>query len=151
MGSPNATTNLTLLRGPIDLQTALQEDDNILQQLTYPSRRVDFFVHLYEHIGDIETIVAYHLGIAPSRCHISKVAEWIHGSFNVCIPIGVSDGYYAGKRVLIRFPLPYKVGESQYPGNAEEKLRCEVAAYIEYKGKLSSDPNTPVAGLWLPQ
>ena len=28
---------------------------------------------------------------------------------------------------MIRFPLPYKVRGLEHPGNAEEKLRCEVA------------------------
>ncbi|KAL8977811.1 MAG: hypothetical protein Q9205_006466, partial [Flavoplaca limonia] len=36
----------------------------------------------------------------------------------------------AEKRVMIRFPLPYKVGEEDFPGNAEEKLRCEAATYV---------------------
>jgi hypothetical protein len=91
-------------------------------------------VHLYEHQQQIEATTAYYLVIASKACQISEVKEWRHGSFNVCIPVdisdGHSDGHYTGKRVLIRFPLPYKVGESRYPGNADEKLRCEIAAYI---------------------
>lgn len=123
-------TRLELLNQSIDLSDALENDDNILEQLTYPSQRLDFFVHLYEHRQNIEATTAYHLGISSSACQVSEVKEWRHGSFNVCIPIDISDGHYAEKRVLIRFPLPYKVGESRYPGNADEKLHCEIAAYL---------------------
>ncbi|ERF74114.1 hypothetical protein EPUS_06383 [Endocarpon pusillum Z07020] len=31
---------------------------------------------------------------------------------------------------MIRFPLPYQVGEAFRPGNADEKLRCEAGAYV---------------------
>ena len=32
--------------------------------------------------------------------------------------------------MLLRLPLPYKVGETTCPGNANEKIRAEAAAYI---------------------
>lgn len=49
------------------------------------------------------------------------------------------------KRVLIRFPLPYKLGESQCPGNVEEKLRCEAATFVWIK---KNCPDIPIPGLW---
>jgi hypothetical protein len=53
------------------------------------------------------------------------------GSFNVCVPVSINHSVdNARKRVLIRFPLPYKVGESYCPGNSDEKLRCEAAAFL---------------------
>ena len=62
---------------------------------------------------------------------MGDVDEWIAGSFNVYIPVYIDKrAYHHARRVLIKFPLPYKVGESQHPGNAEEKLRCEAAAFI---------------------
>ena len=33
------------------------------------------------------------------------------------------------KRVMIRFPLPYKISEKIFPGNEDEKSRCEAAIY----------------------
>ena len=30
----------------------------------------------------------------------------------------------------MRFPLPYKIGEANRPGNSDEKLRCEAVAYV---------------------
>lgn len=34
------------------------------------------------------------------------------------------------KRVIIRFPLLFKVGEEDFSGNAEEKLYCKAVTYI---------------------
>ena len=49
----------------------------------------------------------------------------------MCVPVHVKRWeQQAEKRVMIRFPLPYKIGEEDYPGNAEEKLRCEAATYV---------------------
>jgi hypothetical protein len=69
------------------------------------------------------------------------VDKWIQGSFNVCIPVFI----HARKKVMIRFPLPYKIGEPTHPGNAEEKLRCEVATYASI---WSQRPSIPTPRLW---
>ncbi|KAG7148048.1 hypothetical protein HYQ46_003091 [Verticillium longisporum] len=49
------------------------------------------------------------------------------------------------KRIAIRFPLPYKIGESTNQGNAEEKLRCEVATYAWIQAHC---PSIPIPRLW---
>ena len=59
-----------------------------------------------------------------------------------CIPIHVDKW---SKRVLIRFPLPYKVRESPCPGNADEKLRCEAATFIWMR---ENCPEIPIPHLW---
>ncbi|UPL02692.1 hypothetical protein LCI18_013626 [Fusarium solani-melongenae] len=46
---------------------------------------------------------------------------------------------------MIRFPLPYKIGESTHPGNADEKLRCEAATYAWLQ---SHCPSIPIPHLW---
>ena len=33
------------------------------------------------------------------------------------------------KQLIIRFPLPYRIGENTHPGNADEKVRCEAGTY----------------------
>lgn len=48
------------------------------------------------------------------------------------------------KKVFVRLPLPYKVGEAPYPGNAEEKLRCEAATYIWIQNNC---PDVPIPHL----
>lgn len=78
---------------------------------------------------------------------MAAIKEWICGNFNVCIPVYI-DGWLRHpekKRVLIRFPLPYKLGEDRYPGNVEEKLRCEVATFIWIQ---ENCPEIPVPRLW---
>ncbi|PYH74510.1 uncharacterized protein BO88DRAFT_439965 [Aspergillus vadensis CBS 113365] len=131
---------LPLLRRDISLSTAIDDDDNILQELSYPKQRVDFYVYLYQHRSVIESIVSYHLNLSKKQtCRVGDVKEWISGSFNVCIPVDING------RVLIRFPLLYKVGEGQHPGNADEKLRCEAATYVWIR---QNCPSIPIPRLW---
>lgn len=138
---------LPLLHGQISLSAALDDDDNVLQELSYPERRVEFYVYLYQHRTVIESIVSYHMNLNKKQtCRVEEVKYWISGSFNVCIPV-VIDGQdgRTPKRVLMRFPLPYKVGESQQPGNSDEKLRCEAATYIWTR---QNCPSIPIPQLW---
>ncbi|KAL3455738.1 hypothetical protein BJX64DRAFT_281883 [Aspergillus heterothallicus] len=81
---------LPLLNGHISLSTALVDDDNVLQELSYPERRLGFYT-----------------------CRVGEVKEWIAGSFNVCVQVDI-DGqdHNAPKRVLIRFPLLYNIRQN---------------------------------------
>ncbi|OOF98994.1 hypothetical protein ASPCADRAFT_162880 [Aspergillus carbonarius ITEM 5010] len=140
-------TTLPLLHRQITLASALDDDDNVLQELQYPERRIQFFTYLFMNRSAIEAIVSHHLGLKGKQtCRIGEVKEWISGSFNVCIPVYIQPcSTNASKRVLIRFPLPYKVGEFQRPGNAEEKLRCEAATFIWIQ---ENCPSIPIPHLW---
>ncbi|KAL4885175.1 hypothetical protein BJY04DRAFT_231781 [Aspergillus karnatakaensis] len=104
---------LPLLRRQITLSDALADDDNVLQELSYPEQRFEFYLYLYQQRTVIESIVSYHLNLNKNQtCRVGEVKDWIAGSFNVCIPVHI-DGHSdkAPKRVLIRFPLPYKFTE----------------------------------------
>ncbi|KAJ5731992.1 hypothetical protein N7493_003473 [Penicillium malachiteum] len=139
---------LPLLRGKITLQSALEEEDDILLEQGYPEQRIDFFLSLWSDRDGIEKIASYHLGLNPSQtCQIGSFAEWVHGSFDVCIPLYVSkQGQQAReKRAMIRFPLPYKLGESRNPGNVDEKLRSEAATFIWMREHC---PEVPIPQLW---
>ena len=128
---PNSS-KLRTLDGEITLQAALEEEDDMLRRLTYFEKRTYFLAYFLDHSAEIEAIVSYHLGLSETgKCRLTDIEEWIHGSFNVCLPVYVKDWkQYPEKRVIIRFPLPYKVGEEYFPGNSDEKLRCEAATYI---------------------
>ncbi|PYH97167.1 hypothetical protein BO71DRAFT_417271 [Aspergillus ellipticus CBS 707.79] len=132
MTRPGAT--LPLLRGSTTLESALDEEEDMLRDLAYPEQRVDFFVALYRQREEIAKIASHHLGFGRSETgRLGGVNEWIHGSFNVCIPIYVGrrqKDQAPEKRAFIRFPLPSKLGESTHPGNVDEKLRCEAATFI---------------------
>jgi hypothetical protein len=136
---------LPLLRGDsVTLQEALEDDDNILARLDYPGRQKSFWSYLSAHKSGIEAAVSFHLGV--SRCRVSEEDSWLFGSYNVCIPVSIDDDPSFGvPAVLVRIPLPYKVGEVESPGNAEEKLRCEVATYIWIR---ENCPDVPIPSLF---
>ncbi|OJJ36408.1 hypothetical protein ASPWEDRAFT_49912 [Aspergillus wentii DTO 134E9] len=91
----------------------------------YPRKQEECWSHLNSHKGDIEAAVSFHLRV--KQCRVDEEEHCLFGSYNVCIPVYVNSSDH---RVLIRNPLPFKIGEDNYPGNVDEKLRCEVATYI---------------------
>ncbi|PWY72464.1 hypothetical protein BO94DRAFT_569040 [Aspergillus sclerotioniger CBS 115572] len=140
-----------LLRGEITYDAAKEHDANILHQLGYRDQKIQFFTHLYQHRGVISVIAAHHLGLASAdACHVVDVEEWIHGSFNVCIRIDVvGHGPDPERQLMIRFPLPYRIGENCRPGNADEKVRCEVGTYAWLQENCPSVPTPRLYGFGL--
>lgn len=144
--SPPRLNPRRLLRGEITYDAAREQDANILHELGYRDQKIRFFTHLYRRRKLIETIVADHLGLSIDTCHLVDVEDWIHGSFNVCIRVDV-DGQERGpqKQLMIRFPLPYRIGENCCPGNADEKVRCEVRTYAWLQ---ANSPTVPIPYLY---
>lgn len=135
-----------LLRGSITYSAAQDKETNILQQLTYVVQKATFYSHLNDRRRQIGSLVAYHLGLRDEQCRVSAVEDWVHGSFNICVPVSVDGENDRGRRrVLIRFPLPYKLGESFRPGNSDEKIRCEAATFIWLS---DTCPDVPIPRLW---
>ncbi|KAB8077357.1 hypothetical protein BDV29DRAFT_168289 [Aspergillus leporis] len=63
------------------------------------------FTFFSEHLDDIAGLNDVH------ACRAAEVREWISGSLNFCIPFEINQpSHKAGKRVLLQYPLPYKVG-----------------------------------------
>ncbi|PYI01892.1 hypothetical protein BO78DRAFT_423018 [Aspergillus sclerotiicarbonarius CBS 121057] len=117
------------------------------REITYSSAKDEenrFFSHLNNHQDWIKNIVAHHLNLnSPDACHVSNVENWLHGSCNVCIPITV--GTRSAKQVILRLPLPYRVGEEFMPGNGDEKVRCEAGTYAWLQGNC---PDVPIPELY---
>jgi hypothetical protein len=134
---------LRLLRRQMTLAEAREEEDNILHQLDYPEERLRFCVPLLWKEDEMLDLVAFHLNTDRKTYNLSPVDEWRHGSFNFCIPIYVK--WRGRSRVILRVPLPCKVGESRYPGNIDEKLRCEAATYIYIQNYC---PDVPIPKMW---
>ncbi|KAE8153631.1 hypothetical protein BDV25DRAFT_22006, partial [Aspergillus avenaceus] len=133
-----------LLRREITYASAKEEEVNILHQLSYYDKQNNFFSHLNNHQVWIKNIVAHHLNLnSPDACHVSDVKDWLHGSFNVCIPVTVSTR--SAKPVILRLPLPYRVGEDFIPGNGDEKVRCEAGTYAWLQ---ENCPDVPVPELY---
>lgn len=122
---------LRLLRGEITYASAKEQDANILHQLGYRDQRKKYFTHLRENRQLIQKIVIHHLNLSSvDVCRVVDVEDWIHGSFNVCIRIDIdADGCNPARQLMFRLPLPYRIGENSRPGNADEKVRCEVGTY----------------------
>ncbi|KAL1858120.1 hypothetical protein VTK73DRAFT_7934 [Phialemonium thermophilum] len=121
-----------LFRGTFSLEDASKEDRDILQELSYPDKRVDFWLRLHRSRQHMEEVIAQHLRLPRSHVRVGDLQEWIHGSFNACLPVYITSRQARGlpKKLMMRFLLPYKVGEEVRPGNVDEKLRCEAATYV---------------------
>ena len=139
-----------LLSGPITLSEAKGKGFNVVHQLKYPQHQEQFFQRLQSQCQLIRDIIAHHLGVDPAHCDVSSPEYWRHGSFNVCVParVDVSDQAQP-KFVMVRFPLPYRVGETTRPGNADEKLRCEAATYAWLQEHCASIPIPHLYGVGL--
>ena len=136
-----------LLRGEITYSAAKEEDHNVLHELEYRHQKVKFFTHLYRNRKLIEKIVAHHLGwTSKDTCHLVDVEDWIDGSFNVCIRVDVDARARASvKQLMIRFPLPYRIGEKTCSGNSDEKIRCEAGTYAWLQ---ETSPDVPIPKLY---
>ena len=130
--SSTLAMTLRTLDGEITLDAFLEEEQDMLRRLIYPNKRIDFLAYLLDHSAEIEAVVSYHLGLKGNKsCCLTSLDDWIHGSFNMCIPVYVQKWKnLLEKRVMIRFPLLYKIDGEEFSGNAEEKLRYKVATYI---------------------
>ncbi|KAL2871679.1 kinase-like domain-containing protein [Aspergillus lucknowensis] len=105
------------------------------------SKQEEFWSHLHAHKADIEELVSFHLRV--SRCEVADAADWLFGSYNVCIPVCLNPT--SEERVLVRIPLLFKTGEANNPGNVDEKPRCEVATYIWMR---QNCPDVPIPRLY---
>lgn len=140
---------LATLRGQVSLQDALDDDDNVLAQLRYPEQQKAFWALLAARKADIEALVRYHLGL--DWCHVCVTEIWKAGSFNVVLPVLIRAKERRGnERVYVRFPLSYKVGEAENPGNVEEKLRTEISTYAWLQTNCPDVPIPTLHGFGLP-
>jgi hypothetical protein len=136
-----------LLRGSITYSAAKACETNILHELGYWDQETTYLTHLYRNSDLIKAIVVHHLGLdSADACHLADPEEWMHGSFNICIRVDIDyRGQSPGKQAIIRFPLPYRVGETTHPGNADEKILCEAGTYAWLQ---ENCPNLPVPQLY---
>ncbi|KAJ5662322.1 uncharacterized protein N7477_009938 [Penicillium maclennaniae] len=135
-----------LLREEITYSVAKEKDYNVLHEWSYWDRRSQFFRHIQSHHLLLQNIVAHHLGVSSDVCRVTEPREWIHGSFNVCISIDMdATARHCGRKVMLRLPLPYKLGEDKYPGSVDEKIRCEAGTYVWLQ---ENCPTVPIPELY---
>lgn len=88
--------SIPLLRCRITLESALDDDENLLQKIAYPEQRLEFSIYLYTHRSEIEAVVSYHRGFSGAEgCRMGEVSEWIAASFNICILVYVEKWAHA--------------------------------------------------------
>lgn len=140
---------LRLLREEITYSKAQREEVNILHRLQYYDRQHEFFATLSDNRNWIKAVIAHHLGLpSTDLCQIADVEDWLHESFNVCVLVTIHDWKaraQSGTRVLLRLPLPYRVGEEFRPGNSDEKIRCEAGTYAWLQ---ENCPDIPIPRLY---
>jgi hypothetical protein len=68
----NPNTCLRLIGRKTTLAEALEDEDNILQELKYPKQRLEFCVHLLKSRVQILNIVARHLKVNPKACAVAR-------------------------------------------------------------------------------
>lgn len=136
---PPVETPVTKLHRAIE--DAVADDDNVLVRITYPEHKLAFWTFLHSQKSEIGRIVSHHLHV--KTCQMGEVNTWISGRFNICIPVCIDE--LSGTRVIIRIPLPYKIGEASNAGNVNEKLRCEAASYMWIQ---ENSPEIPIPKLF---
>ncbi|KAI2722587.1 hypothetical protein CBS147332_3516 [Penicillium roqueforti] len=83
---------------------------------------------------------------SSDKCHVSEVRYWLRGSFNICIPISIQNSrQQPRKRVILRFPLPYRIGDDFRPGNGDKKIQCEAGTYAWLQ---QNCPDIPIPRLY---
>ena len=136
-----------LLHGSITYSAAKERETNVLHELEYWDKETEFFSYLYQNRDSIRSVVAQHLGLnSADECHIADPEQWMRGSFNICIPVDTNGcGRRPGRQAIVRFPLPYRVGDVPCPGNADEKILCEAGTYAWLQANC---PDVPIPYLY---
>lgn len=144
-------TTRDLLSGPITLSAAIAKSRDVLHALQYPHQKGEFYDCMESHRPLLCDIVAHHLRTKSSDVTVSPQEYWRHGSFNLCIPVHIDPSARptVPQFVMLRFPLPYRVGEAQNPGNSDEKLNSEAATYAWLREYCPSVPIPQLHGFGL--
>ena len=129
----------------ISFDEALASEDNIIALSENYNDTIALKVRLYQNAAALRQLVAAHLGLESARVQIDIPANWRQGSFNLVVPMLIYDKAVAKpvalnpvesldasvvRRVVLRWPIPSRCGETHYPGALLEKMCCEVASYI---------------------
>lgn len=139
-------------KGYLTEEEALDYEIDMMFALSKPQHIRNFQHELDLRRSQIERLIQRHLGIPQSDFVLSPPSEWIVGGFNICLPIHISSSHYPKlpRRAIIRFPVPFSVGETFNPGNMEEKLRCEAATYVWLQRSCPTVPIPDLLGMGFP-
>ena len=144
-------TTRNLLAGPITLSAAKSKSSNVLHALRFVQQKDAFYSRIESHRHLLPDVIAHHLNTESANITISGQEYWRHGSFNLCVPVLVNNSANPTlpQFVMIRFPLPYRVGEVTHPGNSDEKINSEAASYAWIQEHCPSVPIPHLYGFGL--
>lgn len=145
-------TSIQIKHGFITEQEALDTDTDIIPKLHQKRESDKFRQKLQSSLSHIRELISRHLQIPESDFVIAEPSGWIEGAFNICLGIGISKERYPHlpQRALIRFPMPFNIGEGFAPGAMDEKLRCEAATYIWMRENCPNIPLPRLLGMGFP-
>ncbi|OAA53908.1 Aminoglycoside phosphotransferase [Niveomyces insectorum RCEF 264] len=125
----------------INCEEALESEKNIIVRNAQFNSLVQLSMRLWEQRAAASALVAMHVGVGPECIEMAHHSTWQRGMFNLVVPMLVKDKAAestgtdksldkASNEVLLRIPMPAKLGEEQHPGSVADKLQCETASYI---------------------
>lgn len=86
-----APKTLLLLHEAITYSQAKEREANILHKLRFARKRNNFLLGFINHSHWIRDTVTHHLNLSPDDCEVEDRRSWIHGSFNLCIPVTTKE------------------------------------------------------------
>ena len=106
------------------LKAAIESEENILVSMHYAKFQRQLCSSINAQKAELEELICNILQVPT--CRIIPSGLWRSGSFNLAILVRLPTG----KNVYLRLPFLHRIGEHMFPGNAEEKLRTEIATYL---------------------
>ncbi|KAH0371220.1 hypothetical protein KCU65_g1885, partial [Aureobasidium melanogenum] len=138
--------------GFITEQEALEVELDVIPRLHRRRESDSFRQKLQSSSSHIRDLISRHLQIPESEFVLDEPSAWIEGAFNICLGIELNKERYPHlpQTALIRFPMPFNIGEDFAPGAMDEKLRCEAATYIWMRENCPNIPLPRLLGMGFP-
>ncbi|OAP57606.1 hypothetical protein AYL99_08344 [Fonsecaea erecta] len=127
----------------LSIKSAAEDESNLVLFIRHQRAAESFRQQLWAQKESIAALVKCHLNLrSDDGCVVLSPESWIQGGFNICVLVDVT---VAGSttRFVFRCPMPHKLAESRYPGTIDERVACEVAAYV-YLQEHCIDVRTPI-------
>lgn len=107
------------------------EEFNVLSRVGYGAAVETLSDDFWRQRKSIESLTRYHLSLGRHDvCHVLERREWSWAGFNICVLLEITSPGRQTRKVIFLCAMPHKLAEARYPGTVDEKLGCEVGAYV---------------------
>lgn len=114
----------------LSMTSAAEDESNLVLYIRHQRAAETFRRLLWDQRESIVALVRAHLHLRKDDgCVVLPPESWLQGGFNLCVLVEVTVAG-SSTSLVFRCPMPHKLAEGQYPGTIDEKVRCEVAAYV---------------------